>query len=56
LWYYWTPSEEWGHGGTPRRPDSQATPQGLDHRSKIEEVLLKIAHRKGSDVGKFKRR
>jgi len=25
-----TPSEGWERGGTPRRPNSRATPQGLD--------------------------
>jgi len=28
----------WGRGGTPRRPNSRATPQGLDQRSKMEAV------------------
>ena len=30
---YATPSEGWGHGGTPWSPRSRATPQGLDQRS-----------------------
>ena len=30
--YYPIPSEGWGRGGTPRRPNSRATSQGLDHR------------------------
>ena len=30
---YPTPSEGWGHGGTPWSPRSRATPQGLDQRS-----------------------
>ena len=34
--YYPTPSDGWGRGGTPRRPNSRATPQGLDQRSRIE--------------------
>jgi len=54
-WYYPTPSEEWGRGGTPRRPNSRATPQGLDQRSKME-VVPKIARRKGSDAGQSRRR
>ena len=29
---YPTPSEGWGHGGTPWSPRSRATPQGLDQR------------------------
>ena len=41
-WYYPTPSERWGRGGTPRRPNSRATPQGLDHRSRIEREEPKI--------------
>jgi len=34
-----------GRGGTPRRPNSRATPQGLDQRAKIEEVVPKMARR-----------
>jgi len=34
-WYYSISSEGWGRGGTPRRPNSRATPQGLDQRSKM---------------------
>ena len=41
-WYYPTPSEGWGRRGTPRRPNSRATPQGLDHRSRIEREEPKI--------------
>jgi len=37
-WYYPIPSEGWGCGGTPQRPNSRATPQGLEQRSKMEEV------------------
>jgi len=29
-----TPSEGWGHGETPRRPNSRAMLQGLDRMSK----------------------
>jgi len=46
VWWWWcypNPSERWGHGGTPRRPNSQATPQGLDQRSKMEKVVPKMA-------------
>jgi len=42
CWWWWcypTPSEGWGRGGTPRRPNSRAIPQGLDQRSKMEEVM-----------------
>ena len=50
-WYYPTPSEGWGRGGTPRRPNSRATPQGLDHRSRIEREEPKIDLRRGSEAG-----
>ena len=55
-WYYPTPSEGWGHGGTPRRPNSRATPQGLDHRSRIEREEPKIDLRRGSEAGQSRRR
>ena len=42
-----TPSEGWGRGGTPRRPNSRATPQGLDHRSRIEREEAKDRFAKG---------
>jgi len=42
-WCYSTPSERCGHEGTPWRPNSRATPQGLGQRSKIEEVVPKMA-------------
>jgi len=38
-WCYPTPSEGWGREETTRRPKSRATPQGLDQRSKMEEVI-----------------
>ena len=52
LWWWWwwynpTPSEGWGRGGTPRRPNSRATPQGLDHRLRIEREEPKIDLRRG---------
>jgi len=34
-WWWWcypTPSEGWECGGTPQRPNSWVTPQGLDKR------------------------
>jgi len=46
-WCYPTPSEWCGCGGTPRRPNSRATPQDLDQRSKLEDVVPKLAHRRG---------
>jgi len=36
AWCYPTPSEGWGHGGSPQRP-IRATPQGLDQRSKMKD-------------------
>jgi len=47
-WCYPTPSEGWGRGGTPRRLNIRATPQGLDQRSKMEEVVPNMARRRGS--------
>jgi len=44
------PFEGWGRGGTPRRPSSRATPEGLNQRSKMEEVVPKMACRRGSDA------
>ena len=55
-WYYPTPSERWGRRRTPRRPSSRATPQGLDHRSRIEREEPKIDLRKGSEAGQSRRR
>jgi len=43
-----TPYEGWGRGGIPRRPNSQATPQGLDQGSKLE-VMPKMARWRSSD-------
>jgi len=51
---------EWvilNEGGWQRkRPDSRATPQGLDQRSKMEEVVPKMARLRGSDVGQSRRK
>jgi len=33
----------------------EATPQGLDQRSKTEEVVPKMARRRGSDAGQLRR-
>jgi len=52
-WCNPTPSER---GGTPRRPNSRARPQGLDLRLKMEEVVPKMARRRGSDAGESRRR
>ena len=54
--YYPTPSEGWGHGETPQRPNSQATPQGLDHRSRVEREEPKIDLRRGPEEGQSRRR
>jgi len=43
---YPTPSEGWGHRETLQKPISWTTPQGSDHRSKMEEVVPKMARRK----------
>ena len=55
-WYYPTPFEGWGRGGTPRRPNSRATPQGLDHSSRMEREEPKIDLRRGSEAGQSRRR
>ena len=45
-------SERWERGGTLRRPNSyEATPQGLDERSKVVSVELKTNLRRGSQDG-----
>jgi len=54
--YYPTPSEGWGRGETPRRPNSRATPQGLDQMSKMEEVVPKMARRRGLDAEQSRRK
>jgi len=46
IWWWWcypTPSEGWGCGGTPWRPNSLVTPQGLDHtqRWRAGEVRMR---------------
>jgi len=55
-WCYPTPSEGWGRGETPRRLNSQVTPQDLDQRSKMEEVVLKMAPWRGLDASRSRRR
>jgi len=42
-----------GREETPQRPNSQATPKGLDQSSKMEEVVPKMALRRGSDTGQY---
>jgi len=54
-WCYPILSEGWGRGGTPRRPNSRATTQGLYQRLKME-VVPKMARRRGSDAGQSRRR
>jgi len=36
-----------------RGPNSRATPQSLDPRSKMEEVMPKMARKGGSDAGEY---
>jgi len=36
--------------------NSPVTPQGLDQRSKMEEIVPKVMHWRGSDAKQFKRR
>ena len=55
-WYYPTPSEGWRRGGTSRKPNSRTTPQGLDHRSRIEREQPKIDLRRDSEAGQSRRR
>jgi len=50
------PFREMGRGGTPRRPNSRATPQGLNQRSKMEKVVPKMEHQRGSDAGQSRRK
>jgi len=54
--WYLTPSNGWGRGEIPRRPNIRATPQNLNQRSKMEEAALNIVCRRGSDAGKSKRK
>jgi len=45
-WWWWcypTPYEGWERGGTPRRPNSRATPQVPDQRPEMEKVVPKMA-------------
>ena len=53
---YPTPSEGWGHGGTPWSPRSRATPQGLDKRSYRDRVSPKSERRKESVAGQCRMR
>jgi len=48
-------SEWWWRRGIPWRPNCQATPQGLDQKSKIE-LVPKMMHRRDSDAGQSRRR
>jgi len=45
-----------GLGGISRKPNSRATPQSLDPKSKMEEVMPKMARRRGSDARQSKKR
>jgi len=48
-----TPPEEWECGRT--QPNSRATFQGLDQRSKMEELVPKLACWTSSDAGNSSR-
>jgi len=41
---------------TPRRSNSLATPQDLDQKSKMEKVVPKMVHRRGSDAEQSRKR
>jgi len=41
---YPTPFEEWEREGIRRKTNNRATPQSLDQRSKMKEVMPKMAH------------
>jgi len=43
------------HGGILQTPNSRATHQDQGQRSKTEEVVTKMARRRGSDAGQFRR-
>jgi len=55
-WCYLTTFKGWRRGGTLRRPNSRATLQRLVQRSKMEAVVPKMARRRSSDAGQFRRR
>jgi len=42
-WCYLTSFEGWGYGGIPQRPNSRATPQGLDQRLDLAEGVRLLA-------------
>jgi len=52
---YSTSSEGWVRERILRKPNIRATPQGLDQKSKIEEVVPKIAPRRGLDAGQYRK-
>jgi len=54
-WCYLTTFEGWRRGGTPRRSNSWATPQDLDQRSKMKELMPKMACRRGADARQSRR-
>jgi len=55
-WRYPTPSEVWDRGETPRKPNNRDTPQNRNQRSKIEDVVPKMARWRGLVAGQFRRR
>jgi len=52
----WLLSKDGGVEELHLRPNSRATPQVLDQRLKIKEVVPKMARRRGSDAGQSRRR
>jgi len=50
------PLPRWGREGTPQRLNSRVTTQGLNQRPKMEEVMPKMARRRGSDARQSRRR
>jgi len=52
-WWWCYPTPPWKNS---RRPNSRATPHGLDQRSEMEEVVPKMTRQRGSDAGQSRRR
>jgi len=46
---------EWGDEEIPQRPNNRASPQVLDHVSKMEGVVPKMSRQRGSDTGQCER-
>jgi len=57
-WWWWcypTPPERWGRVGILQRPEQSGHAQVLDQKSKMKEVVPKMACRKGSDAWQLRR-